>query len=117
MKDLSQSIGERIAELRKEQHMTQAELAEYLDISVKHCSSVERGLSRLSLEKIIEVADLFHTSLDYLICGRCAPGQYADLLPASLQETLNSGDEEQASLLRRFLQLYGELLEVENKRE
>lgn len=85
MKDLSQSIGERIAELRKEQHMTQAELAEYLDISVKHCSSVERGLSRLSLEKMIEVADLFHTSLDYLICGRCAPGQYADLFPASLQ--------------------------------
>ena len=48
--DLNTSIGSRIAKLHKEQSMTQKQFAEKLDISIKHCSSVERGLSSLSLE-------------------------------------------------------------------
>ena len=66
---LSVSIGSRIAKLRKDYNMTQEQLAEKLDISIKHCSSVERGLSCLSLEKLIEVSILFDVSLDYLVKG------------------------------------------------
>lgn len=111
MEDLTQNIGFRIAKLRKEHHMTQAELAEALDISIKHCSSVERGLSRLSMEKIVDVADLFHTSLDYLIRGKITLNQYSELFPSVLLETLDSDNESQIDLFKRFLQLYGELLE------
>lgn len=117
MEDLNQNIGFRIAKLRKEHHMTQAELAEVLDISIKHCSSVERGLSRLSIEKLIDVADLFHTSLDYLISGKIISDQYSELFPAVLLESLDSDDESQIDLFQRFLQLYGELLSSQKTKD
>ena len=41
MENLNKLIGERIAKLRKENHMTQAMLAEKLNISVRHCSAIE----------------------------------------------------------------------------
>ena len=53
---LNVQIGKNIAALRKSQKMTQEELAEELNISIKHCSSVERGKSCLSLEKwLVEI--------------------------------------------------------------
>ena len=54
MNVLYQEIGGRIQELRRLHHLTQEDLAEKLDVSVKHISSVERGTSSLSLEKLIQ---------------------------------------------------------------
>ena len=111
METLNKLMGKRIATLRKEHHMTQAELAESLDISIKHCSSVERGLSRLSIEKLIETADIFNTSLDYLITGKSSSNQYLELFPKALLESLDSDNEQQVEMFRRYLQIYGELLD------
>lgn len=110
MDNLNHDMGKRIAELRKEHHLTQADLAEALDISIKHCSSVERGLSRLSIEKLIEVTNLFHTSLDYLIQGKCSSNQYLELFPSTLLDKLDNGDEEQLKLFERYLEIYDDLL-------
>lgn len=111
--DLNTSIGSRIAKLRKEHNMTQEQLAEKLDISIKHCSSVERGLSSLSLEKLIDVSNLFDVSLDYLIKGNFASNDsikhiWANL-PQSITSILNSNDEEEIQLLTEYLQLYSKL--------
>lgn len=113
MDNLNQNMGKRIAELRKANHMTQADLAESLDISIKHCSSVERGLSRLSIEKMIEVADIFHTSLDYLIQGKYSSNQYLELFPPSLLDKLKNSDEKQLRLFKRYLDIYDDILESE----
>ena len=76
MENLNRLMGERIAKLRKENHMTQAMLAEKLNISIRHCSAIECGTARLSIEKLIEVADLFHVTLDFLILGKHSSNQY-----------------------------------------
>lgn len=107
---LNASIGSRIANLRREHRLTQEQLAEQLDISIKHCSSVERGLSCLSLEKLIEVSKLFDVSLDYLIKGNptsnnCTSYIYFNL-PQSIVSIMSSGDETEISLLQEYLQLY-----------
>ena len=47
MENLNKNIGERIAKLRKESNITQAQLAEKLNISIRHCSSIECGNARL----------------------------------------------------------------------
>ncbi len=60
-------IGKQISRLRREKKWTQEQLAELLNISIKHCSAVERGKSALSMEKLITLCDLFDVSLDYLI--------------------------------------------------
>lgn len=64
---LNIQIGKRIALLRHEKKLTQEQLSEVLDISIKHCSAVERGKSSLSMEKLITLCRLFDVSLDYLI--------------------------------------------------
>ena len=84
-----------------------------LDISIKHCSSVERGLSSLSLEKLIDVSYLFDVSLDYLIKGNSASNdsikQIWANLPRSITSVLTSENEEEIQLLVEYMQLYSKL--------
>lgn len=101
-------MGARIAALRKENAITQEKLAEILDISVKHCSEVERGVSSLSLEKLIYVSDYFHCSMDYLVHGLDA-NRVSHVLPTFLIEIMESDDEQERQLLLQYLQMYGKL--------
>ena len=106
MENLNKLMGERIAKLRKENHMTQAMLAEKLNISVRHCSAIECGNARLSIKKLIEVADLFHVTLDYLILGRRSSNKYIDLFPDSLIHSLQSGTDAKLDLFKQYIQMF-----------
>lgn len=107
---LNASIGLKIAKLRKRHNITQEQLAEKLDISIKHCSSIERGVSSLSLEKLIEVSILFDVSLDYLVKNTSSSENSADdiltALPPSIISILLSQNETEKDLLLEYLQLY-----------
>ena len=111
--DLNATIGSKIATLRKQHGFTQEQLAEKLDISIKHCSSVERGLSCLSLEKLIEVSNLFDVSLDFLIKETPSNGKSNDCLcdkfPPSIINIMCSGNENEIGLLKEYLCLYAKL--------
>ena len=93
--------------------MTQEQLAEKLDISIKHCSAVERGLSSLSLEKLIDVSQLFDVSLDYLVVGTAeidfSNKNIWKSLPCSITSILTSGDEQEINLLMEYLRLYSKI--------
>lgn len=69
MDDYKKAFGERLRQQRKLQCLTQEQLAERLDISIKHYSEVERGLTGMSIENLIKVSAILQTSLDYLIKG------------------------------------------------
>lgn len=110
------SFGSRIAKLRKEHNMTQEQLAERLDISIKHCSAVERGLSSLSLEKLVEVSLLFDVSLDYLVKGNSESdisiqSVWANL-PQSITSILTSNDVTEMNLLMEYIRLYAKIRNV-----
>lgn len=62
-----QEIGARIACLRREQDMTQAELAEHLGISYQAVSSWERGASMPDISKLVDLARALHTTVDALL--------------------------------------------------
>jgi transcriptional regulator with XRE-family HTH domain len=51
-------LGVMIRQWRKDRCLTQADLAEQLDISIRHMSFVEGGKSRLSREKILSLVDI-----------------------------------------------------------
>ena len=40
-----------------------------LNISIKHYSEVERGITGLSVENIIKISNILHVSIDYLLKG------------------------------------------------
>lgn len=63
------SMGERLKIQRKLHHLTQEQIAEKLDISIKHYSEAERGITGLSVENLIKVSELLGVSLDYLLKG------------------------------------------------
>ncbi len=108
MNVLYQEIGRRIHELRRLHNMTQEGLAEKLDVSVKHLSSVERGASSLSLEKLIQISELLDCTIDYLVLGRSLPeaGKY---IPESILEIFTRSDEEEYALLQEYLLLFRKL--------
>ena len=111
--DINAMIGSKIATLRKQYGFTQEQLAEKLDISIKHCSAVERGQAGLSLEKLIEVSNLFDVSLDYLAKDLSTTSKSFECLchkfPPSIVNIMCSGNEKELELLREFLLLYPKL--------
>ncbi len=64
---LRNSIARNIAELRRDNNMTQLELAERLNYSDKAISKWERGESLPDIAVLKNIADIFLVSVDYLL--------------------------------------------------
>lgn len=69
------SIGERIAELRKEQHLSQGTLSDALGISRQAVSKWENGQSTPDPKKMIQLAEILDTDIEYLSTGRRTYGR------------------------------------------
>jgi transcriptional regulator with XRE-family HTH domain len=67
MEDIKQVIADNIIELRKELHLTQAELADKMGYTDKAISKWERAESIPDIGTLKEFADLCGVSLDYLV--------------------------------------------------
>ncbi|MBO5372067.1 MAG: helix-turn-helix transcriptional regulator [Lachnospiraceae bacterium] len=67
--DYKPAMGKRLRTYRQLNNYTQENMAEILDISLKHYSEVERGITGLSIEKLIYLSERFDISLDYLLKG------------------------------------------------
>lgn len=67
MKDIKSAIARNISELRRANGMTQLELAEKLNYSDKAISKWERGESVPDVATLVEIAEIFSVSLDYIV--------------------------------------------------
>lgn len=108
MNVLYHEIGRRIQHLRHLHNMTQENLAEKLDISVKHVSSVERGNSSLSLEKLILASELLDCTIDYLVLGRSI-SESDCYIPQSILDIITRSDEKERALLQEYLLFFEKL--------
>lgn len=62
-------LGKQIYQLRKENRMTQLQLAQRMHISDKTVSKWERGLGCPDISLLTQLAELFHVDLDALLAG------------------------------------------------
>lgn len=62
-----QTIGKRLAEIRKSKRFKQTELAEMLNISQQVLSNIERGVTAPDIEQLKKIADIYNISLDQLV--------------------------------------------------
>lgn len=62
-----ETIGERLARLRRERGITQMELAEKLGVAQPVVSDYERGEIRLHGQAIVELTRILHVSADELL--------------------------------------------------
>lgn len=65
----SLNIGERITALRKERDISQTELAKGLNVSRQAVSKWEQGLSSPDTAKLIQLAEILGTEVEYLATG------------------------------------------------
>ena len=61
------TVGERIAQLRKEHTLSQEELGEQLNVSRQAIYKWERNASLPEIEKLIALSKLFGVSVGYLL--------------------------------------------------
>lgn len=69
----NQTLGKRIAALRKDRGMTQLELAEQMCVTDKAVSKWERDLSAPDVGSIPKLAEIFGISVDELMQGKPEP--------------------------------------------
>lgn len=62
-------LGFRVAALRRQAGMSQAELAKRLNVSPSAVGMYEQGRREPSLDRIVALARLFSVSTDYLLTG------------------------------------------------
>lgn len=64
-----QKSAERIRKLRESRHLTQNEAAEKMGLSFSGYRKLECGWNGGSVDSLMQVAEFYHVSLDYLVYG------------------------------------------------
>ena len=64
------SIGERISTLRKENNLSQADLSRLMDVSRQAVSKWENDTTAPDTIKLIQLAEVLNTEVEYLATGR-----------------------------------------------
>jgi transcriptional regulator with XRE-family HTH domain len=95
-------LGHFIFELRKEQNMTQRELAEKLNITDKAVSKWERGLSCPDISLLSALADTLHTTTGELLNGERAATPENEAVVSNVLEYAADASKRQAHQYRRL---------------
>ncbi len=61
------TLGDKLSKLRKQNNYTQEQLADILGVSRQSISKWESDASYPETEKLIQLSDMYHCSLDYLL--------------------------------------------------
>lgn len=64
------TVGRRIARLRKTKNLTQTDLARILGISKSTLGMYEIGQREPDVDMFIKIAEFFDVTMDYLIVGK-----------------------------------------------
>lgn len=88
-----QTIGNRLAEIRKGKKIKQTELAEKLNVSQQVISNIERGVTTPDIELLKKIADIYSIALDELV-GRDFFGEDADDVERKIISCIKKMDDE-----------------------
>lgn len=96
-----QSMGNRMKLRRKELRIKQSELAEKLDISNNHISSIENGREKPSLDMFLKICEELNVTPDYLLLGNV----HANNIPKNITESLLLCSDDDIELASQFIEL------------
>lgn len=94
-------MGSRIRLRRRELRIKQAELAEVLEISNNHMSSIENGRQKPSLDVFIRICNHLRVTPDYLLLGT----MHAYNIPQDILEQLRLCSPADIQLAKDFIEL------------
>ena len=101
MSDIAKQLGQRIRDLRNEQHMSQEELSFKAGISPAHLGQIERALKKPTIDTIAKIAAALDIPVATLFTmdSVSTPPQNATIGKINAQ-LLNMSEEEQKDILR-----------------
>jgi transcriptional regulator with XRE-family HTH domain len=67
--DVNPGLGLRIMAERKNLNLSRDKLAELLNVSPYFIGQIERGKRKMSFDTFVNLGDILHVSLDYLVKG------------------------------------------------
>ena len=88
-KAMNLNIGTTIKTIRKSLNMTQKELADKLNISAQQIHKYESGVDDISLNKVYQIAKIFHCDVSILIGNNYNEGNKQNLMVAEKKENLD----------------------------
>ena len=86
-------LGPRIAALRRSAKLSQAELAEKLKISPSAVGMYEQGRREPALDILVEMAQIFGVSIDFLVTGKASNSQEQGFINQLLTERVAVADQ------------------------
>lgn len=84
-------MGARIAALRRQAGMNQAQLAQLLQVSASAVGMYEQGRREPSADTLVELSRIFGVSVDYILTGQ-TPERDAGKLEKLLLDRITSAD-------------------------
>lgn len=106
MKDIDyENLGPRIKELRQKMKLTQAEVAEALNVTPGYISNVENNRSAMSLRILTYYAKLMHISLDSLI-GQIDPQYRQNAMDNELKECIEKMSAQEKEKLLETIKIW-----------
>lgn len=85
-------LGERIAALRRRAGLSQAELAQRLQISASAMGMYEQGRREPSVDTLVAMAQELQVSMDFLLTGKIRTVQEDEAMAQMLLESIVSAD-------------------------
>jgi transcriptional regulator with XRE-family HTH domain len=76
---MKKNMADRLVELREKNHLSQSAVASRLGVTSALISAYEKTERNPSLERLIALADVYHTSTDYIL-GRSATDSHAAII-------------------------------------
>ena len=86
-------LGARIAALRRDAKLSQAELASRLGISASAMGMYEQGRREPSVDTLVAMAEEFQVSMDFLLTGRIRTLQEDEAMTQMLLSSILRADE------------------------
>ena len=102
-------IGRRIRAFRLKNNLTQAQLAEVLDVSTNFISEVETGKKNISLDTLCRLCEHYQLSADYLLLGKESSAD------SPLIERLTSLPTQDVLTVIQYLEIYLKMKKIEKK--
>ena len=93
-------LGLRLCEIREGMHYTQSQFAETLGIEVSQYRRIEKGISRITIDKVRILQDVYQITPDFLILGK------NDQIEDMEHIFVNSSKEEKGKFIAYILEYF-----------
>ena len=108
-RDFASNVGKNLQLLRKQYHLTQAQLAERLEVSVSHIANIEREETSISLSLVQKIIDLFGITPNDLLLEKTSESSGENSPQEKLRQILTKRLDSAAYLI------YSDIIEMKKE--